>query len=45
MVNASTEANYWELSAFSELLDLFPEVVRDRHVVVWSDGVPAVSCV
>ena len=45
MVDASTEANHWELFAFSVLLDLFPEVVRDRHVVVWSDSVSAISCV
>lgn len=45
VAEASTEANHWELFAFSVLLDLFSEVVRNRHAVVWSDSVSAIICV
>jgi hypothetical protein len=41
----STEANHWELMAFVVLLDLFPDALRNRHVVVMSDSQSAISCV
>lgn len=41
----SREANHWELFAFAVLLDVFPDVLRDRFVVVHSDSVSAIKCV
>ena len=41
----STAANHWELFAFAVLLRLFPEVIRNRFIVVRSDSVSACTCV
>ena len=41
----SEEANHWELFAFVVLLDRFPDVLRNRHVVVMSDSATAIRCV
>ena len=41
----STAANHWELFAFVVLLRLFPEVIRNRLIVVLSDSVSACTCV
>lgn len=38
-------ANHWELFAFCVLLDLFPDVFRDKFVVVRSDSMAACRCV
>jgi len=39
------DANHWELFAFVVLLDVFADVVRNKHIVVWSDSKSAIRCV
>ena len=41
----SVHANHWELFAFCVLLDTFPDVVRNRFLVVRSDSMSACKCI
>jgi hypothetical protein len=41
----SSEANHWEMFCFVVMLDCFPDVLRNRFVVVRSDSMSACKCV
>ena len=41
----SSEANHWELFAFFVMLDVFPDLLRNRFVVIRSDSMCACKCV
>ena len=44
LAQPSVDAHHWEMFGFIMLLDMFPEVVRNRHVIVKSDSVTAIKC-
>jgi hypothetical protein len=44
MLEASVEANHWELFAFWVALEMFPDVFADQHVVLHLDSMSACRC-